>query len=202
MKDGRVSPLLQSLVILLFLFIILSLGNCNDPGYKINFDNAGNRIITVKKGIGHFSMELSYPYEIGKVRKTSEYTDVYFYGPISEDKLTSVILVQINDKIPLYPDIETYVRESLSLARSRHDFKLIDESIVEIADIYGYYYSYSHVVFYPSTMNKPPVTMYTQSIYFKQSGLYWNITTHSGKSESELANEALKQVMKTFKVLD
>jgi len=194
-KKQALRRLLLVAVVILTIVLLMS---CK--GYEVSYDDSYNRIFTLKRGIGHFSMEIPNRYVLEKVYR--DYTDVYFAGPISEDRLGSGIWVSITNKNNLYPDIETYVRESMSLPRSWSDFKLLGESTVEVASTHGYHYTFSYVEYYAPIMNKPPATVYAQEIYFEQCGLYWNITVRSGKSELELANEALEQVLRTFKVLN
>ena len=69
------------------------------PDYKVSQNEAGNRILTVKKGIGHFSLEIPPDYEVDEVIINDEYigTSVYLTGPIPEDGYRPVFSVYVDE---------------------------------------------------------------------------------------------------------
>ena len=182
-----------------------------DPSYEVSVDDAGNRIITVKEGIGHFSMEYPSGFVLGSIKiDTSggiESLFVDFIGPVTPDVGLALLNININDFEGKYT-AETAARDLLSSAQKYTNFKLLDESTVNISGVTAYHHCYYHDKYpYDTHFEKPGedailVTRLIRKVYFDHSGFLWTISMHSDPSREEHDMTVFDRILDSFKVLD
>jgi len=221
MKGGWLQRLSYLLLISLLVVLILIPSGCSEPddnipadepGYKVSFDDAGNRIITVKEGIGHFSMEYPNDFVLGviKIDKSGGIESLYvdFIGPATPD----VIVPGIHIYASVYDDSFTsrQAAESLlNLAHNYNNFRLLNESTLTVAGVTAYqHYYYSDEYPYDLHLIKPSeediilVTWLTRKVFFDHSGLSWTISLGSDPSREEHDMAVFDRILDSFKVLD
>ena len=182
-----------------------------DPSYDVSIDDAGNRIITVKEGIGHFSMEYPSGFVLGSIKiDTSggiESLFVDFIGPVTPDVGLTLLNININDFEGKYT-AETAARDLLSSAQKYTNFKLLDESTVNISGVTAYHHCYYHDKYpYNTHFEKPGedailVTRLIRKVYFDHSGFLWTISMHSDPSREEHDMTVFDRILDSFKVLN
>ena len=237
MKGGGLRRLSYLLPISLLVVLILTPSGCSDsddnipvdePGYKVRFDehgniisspdpsynvsvdDTGNRIITVKEGIGHFSTVYPDGFVLSRIKIDKsggiESLLVDFIGPVTAD----VGLPLINIAVVNYQDHLTAERAMeirLSSARNYDSFKLLDESILTVAGVTAYQTSY-YFDTYPYDLHIPPpedavlVTWLDRIVIFDYGDYQWNIYLGSDPSREEHDMAVFDRILDSFKILD
>ena len=215
-----------SLLILIFLLVSL-LSGCDEPGYRASYDEYGNivsspdpsykvcsdesgqKTITIKEGIGHFSMEYPSGFELVNIKIDNsggiESLFVDFIGPVTENVGFPWIHIYIQGTDP--PKTEYIVKTELSRARALVEFKLLDESTITVAGVTAYQYSFHYDVYPYDPRDIPPehhtlVTRLKREVYFDHSGLLWNISLSTDPSREEHDMAVFDKVLESFKVLE
>ena len=182
-----------------------------DPSYEVSVDDAGNRIITVKEGIGHFSMEYPSGFVLGSIKIDNSggieslYTD--FIGPVTPDVGLPLIRINVDDFEGKYT-AESAARNLLSSAQKYTNFKLLDESTVTVSGVTAYQHCYYHDKYpYDTHFEKPGedailVTRLIRAVYFDHSVLSWTIRMHSDPSREEHDMAVFDRILDSFRVLD
>ena len=205
--------MLTSLLIMMAFIAISCANNTNesadDPGYKITFDDSGNKIVTVNKGIAHFSMEFPSGFRFGtiKIDKSggTESLTVDFIGPVTPD--VGLPLISIN--VDSYEDSFTAERAAESLlnqARNYNNFKLLDESTKTVAGVTAYQHSY-YFDTWPYDHTNPPedaafVTWLSKEVFFDYIEFSYTLRLGSDPSREEQDMAAFDRILETFKILD
>jgi len=203
---------------LLFISLLVTLSGCgtpdgadnDEPGYEISFNEAGDRIITVKKGIGHFSMVCPDGFRLGIIKIDNsggiESLLVDFVGPVTPDvglPLISVSVVYYDESFPAYRAAESL----LSSARGYKNFILLDESTVTVAGVTAYQHSF-YFDTYPYDQHFPPpkeyffVTRLIRSVFLDYGEFSLTLRLGSDPSREEQDMATLDKVLESFKVLD
>jgi len=221
MKGGGLRRLSYLLPISLLVVLTLIAAGCSgpddkmpadEPNYKVSFDDTGSRVITVKEGIGHFSMVYpdGFKLDIIKIDNSGgrEKLFVDFIGPATPD----VIVPGIHIYASVYDDSFTsgQAAESLlNLARNYNNFRLLNESMLTVAGVTAYqHYYYSDEYPYDLHFIKPSeeelilVTWLTRAVFFNHSGLSWTIRMLSDPSREEHDMAVFDRILDSFKVLD
>jgi hypothetical protein len=189
---------------------ITSIGN--EPGYTISYDQSGEKIITIKKGIGYYSMEFPEGFDLDllKIDQSLGVGNllVYFVGPQTPDvgfPLISINVVDWGNTITA----ESTEKSLLASARRLENFKLLDESTLQLAGVVGYQYSYYsdrspwgiHAI-PPEGKESLRVTRLERAVYFNHSGYLWTISLASDPTRDVSDNAVFNKVLGSFKVLN
>ncbi|MFC1908454.1 hypothetical protein ACFLXD_01065 [Chloroflexota bacterium] len=208
-RYSKILRILNILVILILVTIIPMLG-CDDPGYKVHGNDLGNRTITVKKGIGHFTMIYPPDYLLNLLHVDNSggisRLFVEFQSSDTQDAYSS-INIGVRDMGGV-PEAESWVKSALSIVRNYRNFKLIDESTLTVEGMLAYQYSYyydlnptdPHIII--KTEETSYVTILVRSVVFDHSGFLWEIYLDSEPSREEQDMATFDLVLDTFKVLD
>ena len=204
MKKSKTGSVFNVLVAVVLFIVLGSLTGCFGPGYEISDDGSGNRIFTVTKGIGHYSMELPPGYEVGSFETNwrFKYTNIWLKGPSSSKEQGRLTISISTWSTKVSPDAETSMLKAIDFAHSAHNFKLIDKSSITVAGVEGFQFSYSYEHIFDPALDQAPFTSVIKEVYFDHSGLIWHIYGGSPESNIESNSEDFEQVLRTFKVLN
>ena len=214
-----------TLIIVSVIFIILG---CDEPGYmishdeygniisspdssyKVSYDDTGNKIITIKEGIGYFNMVYPEGFELGIIKIDNsggiESLLVDFIGQVTPDvglPLIGISVFEYDDSFPA----ERAAESLLNTARNYSNFKLLDESTLTVAGVTAYQYSYYSDV-WPYDPHIPPpedavlVTRLDREVHFDCDGFSWFLSLGSDPSREEHDMAVFDKVLESFKVLD
>ncbi len=184
----------------------------NDDDYEITYDDAGNRIITVDKGIGHFSMLFPDGFklstELAVIDKSLLWDNINFWIKKLgvEDALgNTFISININDwggKRAL----KSVYENSLKFAESLFEFQLIEESMTTVAAVTAYQFSYYFEDFvnltHPPQLDDETVTALKREVLFEHDNLIYEIRLWSYPFREEQDIEIFDQVLESFTILD
>jgi hypothetical protein len=175
------------------------------PDYRISENDAGNRILTVKKGIGHFSLEIPSGFEVSSVEINDEFvgTDVYLVGPVPIDGYRSVIAIYIDDYGDAY-DALSVAKKGLTDARDYTNFQLLsDLSTLTVSGITAYQYIISYdFPENPDIYPPPMVREIERKTYFNHDGFLWAIGILADPSWEEQEMAIFDRLLETFKILN
>lgn len=214
MRHSKIfSALLIHVIVLSMILIILGCGspdNNDITGYKISYNDTGDRIITVKKGIGHFSIVYPDGFKLGIIKIDNsggiEGLHVGFFGQVTPD----VGLPTIDINVDEYDDSFTAERAAESLlntARNYSNFKLLDESTITVAGVTAYQHSFYYDTYPYDPHIAPPedavlVTWLTREVFFNGGGFSWFLSLGSDPSREEHDMAVFDKILESFKVLD
>jgi hypothetical protein len=203
---------------LIIISLLITLSGCgtpddadnDEPGYEISFNETGDRIITVKKGIGHFSMVYPDGFELNSI-KTDNSGDidtlfVDFFGHVTINVRRSSIHITIQE-MGQYLYAEETAKYMLSKNRMYRNFELINESSLTVNGVAAYQYSY-YFDTYPydphtfDSIEARYVTWCNKEVYFTQNRLLWNISLGTDPSREEHDMATIDKVLESFKVLE
>lgn len=200
----RKTYLYSFIAIIILLIIAISLFYFL-PNYRISSDEAGNKVLSVKKGIGHFSLEIPSDFRVDEVEidKIDGYktTSVYLIGSVSEEGYKPIIGVFVDE---ILDDAASKAKRRLEDARSFANFKLLsDLSSIKVSDIYAYQYTIQYdIVSNPDIIGSPPITDVDRRVFFNHDDFLWTILLLSSPSTQEQDMDAFDRVLETFRVLD
>ena len=147
MKNGKTCYVFNILAVAILFIALTSLVSCSEPGgggnsgpdYGVSYNDSGNKVLIVKRGIGRFSLEIPPTYELGNVEVKWGFIDVYLKGrPSSDGKSVGVISVFITDR-SANPEAKVAMEKSMDFAAEAfHNFQLIDISSITVAGVPGY----------------------------------------------------------------
>ena len=188
----------------------------DDASYQVSFNEEGNRIITIKEGIGYFSMLYPSDYTLGliKIDQSCVALDmdnltVDFLGQISPNGMRSWINIDICD----YQGELTaeYVANDRTWERNLENFELIDESCITVAGVTAYQFSFYFDDFpydphrLPEFAMKgeiPKVTFIWREIDFDHSGFLWTLHLSTTPFREERDMAIFDKILESFTILD
>ena len=173
--------------------------------YKVSHDEAGNRVFTLNKGIGHFSFVCPPQFEAGHIDIDNDYdyTNADLLGPTTEDGTWSFISIFVTEIQDNTRDAESYGKERLEGATDFVNFTLINESNLTVAGVQAYHNGFSYdTVSDPHNPRSPVYTRIERRVYFNHDNLFLRISLHTLPSKIEQDFKAFDLVLETFKVLN
>ena len=205
--------MLTSLLIMMAFIAISCANNTNesadDPGYKITFDDSGNKIVTVKEGIGHFSMIYPSDFVLGVIKIDNsggiESLSVDFIGPMTDVGLP-LISIDVSDYYDSFP-AKSAADSLLNQARKYNNFKLLDESTISVAGVTAYQHSYYYDTYPYDPHIIPPedatlITWLFRRVFFDYIEFSYTLRLGSDPSREEQDMAAFDRILETFKILD
>lgn len=186
-------------LVLVGLFIALLLAaSCSNSPYKT---------FTLRRGVGHFSLEYPVSYDIGKVEVRSDlgYTDMTLLRRSIEgqEEDFSMITVAVNTIDEYETNIPIAVEHYLAQVGKWPDFRLLSPPstvVVTTDNISAQQFTFSN-----SRATRPqPLTIITEVrwvVLFERDGLIWEMTHQSDAATAEADKADFEHLLQTFKIL-
>ena len=184
-----------------------------DPGYIIETDASGQRILTVDKSKWHFSLTIPEGFKFDYIDVDNSVPGgVLFVGLLSLTRLeygVTLINISVGDYNETN-DSEDIYDHFLARYQRFINYQLIEESTITVAGVTGYKHTFYwddyderfdiHLV--PPEEEPELETKLWSYVLFDHSGFSWDLSLVSDPSQEEWAMAAFDQVLESFKVPD
>jgi hypothetical protein len=188
---------MKKLCLLLLVIIAASL-SCNSASTPAK---AAYTTYTAAKGLARFSFEYPADYKVMSFETNPESSVLTLTGPaVKGTPYTAALTVTIRTTDSYIPDAESAFLMTLLDAKNEQDFKLLEQSYVQVAGIQAQLLRFSvrNPTSAGATENRTDVF---SEAYFDYHDFVWNIETISDSSTAGTDKAVFDRILQTFKIL-